>query len=101
MQVDFVPSGTFGVGPCAGIVEPFKLFLCVTAPPSFLVLELRAPMGTCPGQDSNLQHADNTCLELDGIKSDLLLISVDSEHSGWLVMLCTSVAPRSLVRLAP
>ena len=38
------------MGTCAGIVEPFKHLLRVTAFPQFLVLELRAPMGTCSGQ---------------------------------------------------
>ena len=38
------------MGTCAGIVEPFKHLLRVTAFPQFLVLELRAPMGTCLGQ---------------------------------------------------
>ena len=38
------------VSPCAEIVEPFKLLLHVTAHPQFFELELRAPMGTCPGQ---------------------------------------------------
>ena len=37
------------VGPCVGIVKPFKL-LRVTAHPQFLALELQVPMGTCPGQ---------------------------------------------------
>ena len=39
-----------GVGPCTGIVNPFKHLLRATAHPQFLVFELRAPMGTCPGQ---------------------------------------------------
>ena len=39
-----------GVGPCTGIVEPFKHLLRVTAHPHFLALELRAPMGACSGQ---------------------------------------------------
>ena len=40
------------VGACAGIVEPFKHLLCVTAHPQILALvnELQTPMGTCPGQ---------------------------------------------------
>ena len=38
------------VDPCVGIVKPFKLLLRVTAHPQFLALELRVPMGTCPGQ---------------------------------------------------
>ena len=38
------------VGPCMGIVEPFKRVLCVTAHPQVLALELQAPMGTCLGQ---------------------------------------------------
>ena len=29
---------TFGVGPCMGLVEPFKHLLCVTAHPQFLAL---------------------------------------------------------------
>ena len=33
------------------VYEPaFQHFLCATARPHFLVLELREPMGTCPGQ---------------------------------------------------
>ena len=32
-----------GVGPCTGLVEPFKLLLRVTTHPQFLVLELRCP----------------------------------------------------------
>jgi len=39
-----------GVGPCVGIVEPFKHILCVTAHPQILALGLRAPMGVCLGQ---------------------------------------------------
>ena len=35
-----------GMGACAGIVEPFKHLLRVTAFPQFLVLELQAPMGS-------------------------------------------------------
>ena len=44
-----------GVGPCSGIVEPFKHFLRVTAHSQILVLELelRAPMGACSGQYGN------------------------------------------------
>ena len=38
------------VGSCAGIVEPFKHLLRVTAHRQILVLELRAPMGACLGQ---------------------------------------------------
>ena len=34
---------------CTGIVEPFKQHLQATAHPQILVLELRAPMGTCLG----------------------------------------------------
>ena len=33
-----------GVGPCVGIVEPFKRVLRVTPHPQILALELRAPM---------------------------------------------------------
>ena len=55
MQVNLVPrplAANFAseVGPCVGIVEPFKHLLHVTAHSQFLVLELRAPVGTCPGQ---------------------------------------------------
>ena len=39
-----------GVGPCGGIVEPFKCLLHATAHPQFLAVELQAPMGPCPGQ---------------------------------------------------
>ena len=47
----------FGVGFSTGKVEPFKLFLCVTSHPKFLTLELRAPMGACPGPYRRLtQH---------------------------------------------
>ena len=35
---------------CTGIVEAFKHLLHVTTHPQFLVLELRVPMGACPGQ---------------------------------------------------
>ena len=35
---------------CIGIVEPFKHPLHATTHPQFIVLELRAPMGACPGQ---------------------------------------------------
>ena len=38
-----------GVGTCTGIVGLFKHLLEVTAHPQFLVVELRAPMGACPG----------------------------------------------------
>ena len=38
------------VGPCVGIVEPFKHVLCVTAHPKIFAFELRAPMGAYPGQ---------------------------------------------------
>ena len=51
MQVDSVPlAANFasGVGPCGGIVEPFKHLLHATAHPQFLALEVQAPMGTCP-----------------------------------------------------
>ena len=43
-----------GMGPCTGIVQPFKHLLRATAHPQFLMLELRVPMGTCPGQYGNL-----------------------------------------------
>ena len=35
---------TSGVGPCVGIVEPFKHLFCVTAHPQILALELQALM---------------------------------------------------------
>ena len=38
------------VGPCMGIVEPFKHVLRVTAHTQILALELRAVIGTCLGQ---------------------------------------------------
>ena len=41
---------TSWVGPYSRIVEPFKHLLRATAQPQFLALELRAPMGACPGQ---------------------------------------------------
>ena len=41
---------TSGVGPYTGIVEPFKLILCVTTHPQFLTLELRVPISACLGQ---------------------------------------------------
>ena len=41
---------TSWVGVCAEIVGPFKHLLRVTAHPQFLTLELRAPMGACPGR---------------------------------------------------
>ena len=46
------PAANFasGSGPRAGIIEPFKHSLRVTAHPQFLALELRAPVGACPGQ---------------------------------------------------
>ena len=57
-----------GVGPCVGIVEPFKHLLCVTAHPQILVFELQAPMGACPGQYGTLKfYKDNisqTCKQL-------------------------------------
>jgi len=34
------------------VVELFKHFVCITAHPQILVLELRALMGTYPGQYS-------------------------------------------------
>ena len=45
-------AATFGsgVGPCVGIVEPFKQVLGVIAHPQMLALELRPLMGACPGQ---------------------------------------------------
>ena len=38
------------VGPCMGIVEPFKQVLRVTTHPQILKLELRTPVGACSGQ---------------------------------------------------
>ena len=53
MQSRFGPMAanfTSGVGPCAGIVEPFNHLLCVTTHPQILTLELQAPMHGCfPG----------------------------------------------------
>ena len=52
-----------GVDPCAGIVEPFKHLLRVTAHPRILVLELRVPMGACLGQHgSNVVRCENRFL---------------------------------------
>ena len=41
--------GTFGVGTCTGIVEPFQYPFPATTHPQFLILQLWAPMGTCLG----------------------------------------------------
>ena len=49
-MVPMAANFTFGVGPCMGIVEPFKRVLRVTAHPQILALELGVPMGTCSGQ---------------------------------------------------
>ena len=49
LAANFTP----GLGACKGRVQPFKHLHHVTAHPQFLVLELRAPMGTCPGQYDN------------------------------------------------
>ena len=38
---------------CVEVVEPFKLFLRVTAHPQFMALRLRVPMGACLRQYSN------------------------------------------------
>ena len=46
LAANFTP----GMGACKGRVQPFKHLHHVTAHPQFLVLELQAPMGTCPGQ---------------------------------------------------
>ena len=46
-----------GVGPCTGIVEPFKHLLRVTAHPQFLALELRTPMGACSGQYGTIRYS--------------------------------------------
>ena len=43
-----------GVGPCGGIVEPFKCLLHVTAHPQFLAVELQAPMGPSLAQDNTV-----------------------------------------------
>ena len=60
----------FGVGPCMGIVEPFKLVLVVTAHPQFLALELWAPMGVCPGQYSKWQFYN--CQQLSSLFINLI-----------------------------
>ena len=41
------------VGPCMGIIQLFNHLLRVNAHPQILLLELRAPMGACPGQYGN------------------------------------------------
>ena len=50
MRYTLAANFASGVGPCMGIVEPFKHLLRVTAHPHFLAVELRAPMGACLGQ---------------------------------------------------
>ena len=50
MRYTLAANFASGMGPCMGIVEPFKHLLCVTAHPHFLALELRVPMGACLGQ---------------------------------------------------
>ena len=35
---------------------------------------------------SRLQHTGNACLQVEGIKSGLLLTSIGSEYTAWLVM---------------
>ena len=42
MQYTLAANFASGVGPCMGMVEPFKHLLRVTAHPHFLALELRA-----------------------------------------------------------
>ena len=49
LAANFTP----GLGACKGRVQPFKHLHHVTAHPQSLVLELWAPMGTCPGQYDN------------------------------------------------
>ena len=50
MQYTLAANFASGVGPCMGIVEPFKHLLHVTAHPHILVVELRVPVGACLGQ---------------------------------------------------
>ena len=52
---------TFEVGPCVGIVEPFKWVLRVTAHPQVLALKLGAPMGACSGQYGSYSYG-NLCI---------------------------------------
>ena len=62
------------VGPCVGIVEHVPR---VTTHPQMLALELRAPMGTCPGQYGNRKHKQKVVTinwEKFGLKIFLLIL---------------------------
>ena len=50
MRYTLAANFASGMGPCTGIVEPFKHLLRVTAHPHFLAVELWVPMGACLGQ---------------------------------------------------
>ena len=60
-----------GVGTCTEIVEPFKQLLPATAHAQFLVLELRAPMGTCSGQYSSHMSSHVHLLARNGLVNEV------------------------------
>ena len=49
ISLGHVPLASFALKKSTGIVRLFKHLLCVFTHPQFLVLELQAPMGACPG----------------------------------------------------
>ena len=73
---------TSRAGPCTGIVEPFKHFLCVTTHPQFLVLELSAPIGTRPGQYGTRESSKVYFLvKWQFILDRLMLLLNDHKHA--------------------
>ena len=59
-EPNYLQHVAFGLGACAGIVEPSKPLLRAAAHPQILVLELRAPMGTCRDANFYLTHPFRT-----------------------------------------